>query len=65
MRLLAILTTMVLTTTVTTVNAGSGNNGQCRKLQDIHPPEYQDYQSCHDTFTGPGHNEPSPMTNTP
>jgi hypothetical protein len=39
----------------------SGNNGQCIQLQKTFPPELQDYQGCHDTFTGPGHNEPPPL----
>jgi hypothetical protein len=38
-----------------------GNNGRCIKLQKIFPPEIQDYQGCHDTFTGPGHNNPPPL----
>jgi hypothetical protein len=59
--ILAILATMVLTSTVTNVNARSGNNGQCRKLQDMLPPELRDYPGCHDTFTGPGHNYPPPL----
>ena len=39
----------------------SGNNGQCIQLQKTFPPDLQDYQGCHDTFTGPGHNEPPPL----
>jgi len=42
-------------------NPHKGNNGQCRKLQSTFPPEIQDYQGCHDTFTGPGHNTPPPL----
>jgi hypothetical protein len=38
-----------------------GNNGQCKKLQKTLPPEIQDFQGCHDTFTGKGHNEPPPL----
>lgn len=38
-----------------------GNNGRCIKLQKTFPPEIQDYQGCHDTFTGPGHNDPVPL----
>lgn len=34
-----------------------GSNGQCRKLQSSFPPELQDYEGCHDTFTGKGHND--------
>jgi len=29
----------------------SGNNGQCIQLQKTFPPDLQDYQGCHDTFT--------------
>ncbi|MFL6393541.1 MAG: hypothetical protein ACJ708_02630 [Nitrososphaeraceae archaeon] len=39
----------------------NGNNGQCIQVQKILPPEVQDYEGCHDTFTGPGHNEPPPL----
>lgn len=38
-----------------------GNNGGCINLQKTLPPEIQDYQGCHDTFTGPGHNYPPPL----
>ena len=38
-----------------------GNNGGCINLQKTFPPEIQDYQGCHDTFTGPGHNNPPPL----
>ena len=61
MSILTILATIIATATVISVNAGSGNNGQCKKLQATLPPEYQDYEGCHDTFTGPGHNEPPPL----
>ena len=39
----------------------NGNNGQCIKLNRTFPPEIQDFEGCHDTFTGPGHNEPPPL----
>jgi hypothetical protein len=39
----------------------NGNNGQCIQVQKIIPPEVQDYEGCHNTFTGPGHNEPPPL----
>jgi hypothetical protein len=46
----------------TTILADStGNNGQCRQLQKTFPPELQDFEGVHDTFTGPGHNEPPPL----
>lgn len=35
-----------------------GSNGQCRKLQSSFPEELQDYEGCHDTFTGKDHDEP-------
>jgi hypothetical protein len=38
-----------------------GNNARCIKLQKTFPPEIQDYQGCHHTFTGPGNNNPSPL----
>ena len=38
-------------------NAHDGNNGQCRKLQSTFPPELQDYQGCHDSFSGQEHND--------
>ena len=38
-----------------------GNNGRCKKLQKTFPPEIQDFAGCHDTFTGPGHNNPPPL----
>ena len=38
-----------------------GSNGQCRKLQHDFPPELQDYEGCHDSFTGKGHNDPDPL----
>ena len=62
-----ILTTIVIATGIllvpTTVmaNPSKGNNGQCRQLQKTFPPEIQDFQGCHDTFTGPGHNNPPPL----
>ena len=33
-------------------NPHKGNNGQCRKLQSSLPDDVQDYEGCHDTFTG-------------
>src|SRR5262245_45312623 len=38
-------------------NRHDGNNGQCRKLQSTLPPELQDYQGCHDSFSGNEHND--------
>ena len=38
-----------------------GNSGRCIKLQKTFPPEIQDFQGCHDTFTGSGHNNPPPL----
>jgi hypothetical protein len=57
--MVAVLTFMVSTTTI--LADSSGNNGQCIQLQKTLPPDLQDYQGCHDTFTGPGHNEPPPL----
>lgn len=34
-----------------------GSNGQCRKLQSSFPPELQDFEGCHDSFTGKDHND--------
>jgi hypothetical protein len=34
-----------------------GSNGQCRKLQGQLPEELQDYEGCHDSFTGKDHND--------
>jgi hypothetical protein len=39
----------------------TGNNGQCRQVQKLIPPEYQDYAGGHDTFTGPDHDVPPPL----
>jgi hypothetical protein len=57
--IITVLTLMVSTNTV--LADSSGNNGQCIQLQKTFPPELQDYEGCHDTFTGPGHNEPPPL----
>ena len=60
----AIMVVVVLTFVVNTTTVfadSSGNNGQCIQTQKTFPPELQDYQGCHDTFTGPGHNEPLPL----
>jgi hypothetical protein len=60
----AIMVAAVLTFVASTTTAfadSSGNNGQCIQLQKTFPPELQDFQGCHDTFTGPGHNEPPPL----
>ena len=60
----AIMVVVVLTFVVSTNTVfadSSGNNGQCIQLQKTFPPELQDFQGCHDTFTGPGHNEPPPL----
>jgi hypothetical protein len=57
-----IMTALTLMLSTTTVLAdSSGNNGQCIQLQKTFPPELQDFEGCHDTFTGPGHNEPPPL----
>ena len=63
MSILTILATITVAATVTNVNADpdTGNNGQCRQVQKLIPPPYQDYAGCHDTFTGPGHDEPPPL----
>jgi hypothetical protein len=53
------LTLMLSTTTV--LADSSGNNGQCIQLQKTFPEELQDFEGCHETFTGPGHNEPPPL----
>jgi hypothetical protein len=52
--------TLMLSTTIVLADS-SGNNGQCIQLQKTFPPELQDFEGCHDTFTGPGHNEPPPL----
>jgi hypothetical protein len=58
----AIMTALTLMVSPNTVLAdSSGNNGQCIQLQKTFPPELQDFEGCHDTFTGPGHNEPPPL----
>jgi hypothetical protein len=61
--ILATLTAMVLPITVTSASADpdTGNNGQCRQVQKLLPQWLQDYEGCHDTFTGPGHNYPPPL----
>ena len=63
MSILTILATTIVTATVANVNADpdTGNNGQCRQVQKLLPPELQDFPGCHDTFTGPGHDEPPPL----
>lgn len=38
-----------------------GSNGQCRKLQGQLPEELQDYEGCHDSFTGKDHNDDEPL----
>jgi hypothetical protein len=58
----AIVTALTLMVSTTTALAdSSGNNGQCIQLNRTFPPEIQDFEGCHDTFTGPGHNEPPPL----
>lgn len=58
----AIMTALTLMVSPNTILAdSSGNNGQCIQLQKTFPPELQDFEGCHDTFTGPGHNEPPPL----
>ena len=63
MSILTILATLTVASITTNVNADpdSGNNGQCRLVQKLLPEWLQDYEGCHDTFTGPGHNEPPPL----
>lgn len=46
---------------IAVADPSKGNNGQCRQLQKTFPPEIQDFQGCHDTFTGKGHNNPPPL----
>ena len=60
MSILTILATMIVAATIADVDAKKGNNGQCRQVQKLLPPELRDYPGCHDTFTGPGHNTPPP-----
>ena len=50
---------MIVAATIADVDAKKGNNGQCRQVQKLLPPELRDYPGCHDTFTGPGHNTPA------
>ena len=58
----AIMTALTLMVSTNTVLAdSSGNNGQCIQLQKTFPEELQDFEGCHDTFTGPGDNEPPPL----
>jgi len=58
----AIMTALTLMVSPNTVFAdSSGNNGQCIKLNRSFPEDIQDFEGCHDTFTGPGHNEPPPL----
>ena len=61
--IITMLATITVAATVTNVNADpdTGNNGQCRQVQKLLPEWLQDYPGCHDTFTGPGHNEPPPL----
>jgi hypothetical protein len=63
MSILTILATLTVALITTNVNADpdTGNNGQCRQVQKLLPEWLQDYPGCHDTFTGPGHNEPPPL----
>ena len=63
MSIRTILATLTVASITTNVNADpdSGNNGQCRQVQKLLPEWLQDYPGCHDTFTGPGHNEPPPL----
>jgi hypothetical protein len=58
---LAALGALTAVSSTTVLADSSGNNGQCIQLQKTLPPDLQDYQGCHDTFTGPGHNEPPPL----
>lgn len=58
--IIVVLLTFVVHTTLVYADP-NGNNGQCRQVQKILPPDLQDYPGCHDTFTGPGHNEPPPL----
>lgn len=63
--ILAIEISLVVVTVASTVQAEEkshkGNNGKCRQLQKDFPPDIQDFQGCHDTFTGKGHNAPEPL----
>ena len=61
MSILTILATMIVAATIADVDAKKGNNGQCRQVQKLLPPELRDYPGCHDTFAGPGHNTPPPL----
>lgn len=58
--MVAAVLTLVASTTTAFADS-SVNNGQCIHLQKTFPPELQGFQGCHDTFTGPGHNEPPPL----
>ena len=58
---LAALGALTAVSSTTVLADSSGNNGQCKQLQKTFPPDLQDYQGCHDTFTGPGHNQPPPL----
>jgi hypothetical protein len=58
--MVVVVLTLMISTTTGFADSG-GNNGQCIQLQKTFSPEIQDFQACHDTFTSPGHNEPSPL----
>lgn len=60
----SLATMIVLATTMMEVNAlkvHAGNNGQCKQLQKQLPPDLQDFEGCHSTFTGKGHKMPEPL----
>ena len=64
MLIITMLATITVAVTVTNVNGDPTLeiNGQCRQEQKLLPPElFQDFPGCHDTFTGPGHDEPTPL----
>ena len=61
----ALVAGMIITTTTAQADRNdkphNGNNGQCIKLQKTFPEEIQDFEGCHTTFTGKGHNDPEPL----
>lgn len=57
----AMITLSVASIQAVMADPGHGTNGQCRQLQKTFPPEIQDFQGCHDTFTGKDHNNPPPL----
>lgn len=63
--LAAIVMVIATTTQLVAADPSHGTNGQCRQLQKTFPPDLQDFQGCHDTFTGKGHNNPPPLPGPP